>query len=453
MKSISNIISLALKECQPSAEDVEKLTKIAIETKSVVSCYISPKVVDVVFGGSFAKGTWLKDEVDIDIFIKIDNSVNDKEFGQLGEQVGLQSLKGYNPYLRYSDHPYVEAVINGIRVNVVPCYDVLKGKWQSAADRSPFHTEYIKHNLDDEQRNQVRLLKKFLKSVGIYGADIATGGFSGYVSEVMILKYGTFESVLHAMSNIGVENNVISIDKSDEYSAKNFKSQLIIIDPIDHRRNLGTAISAESVGKLVLAARSFLAKPSFDFFIKNEKEFAGNYEGLYPNLVIIEFSYKRRSPDVVWGQLKRSLNAISKQLELANFEVIRSICVTDQLETAVFVFLLDSVTLSAYTEKIGPKIFMKKETANFILKNQKKSLITWVDSEMRVSTLIQRETTNAKHFLKLLLTNKIESTGITKGLRGDIQRLFRIYSGDEQKINGLAKEAVRDLITSDQRIL
>ena len=92
MKSISNIISLALKECQPSAEDVEKLTKIAIETKSLVSRNISPKVVDVVFGGSFAKGTWLKDEVDIDIFIKIDNSVNDKEFGQLGEQVGLQSL-------------------------------------------------------------------------------------------------------------------------------------------------------------------------------------------------------------------------------------------------------------------------------------------------------------------------------------------------------------------------
>ena len=152
-------------------------------------------------------------------------------------------------------------------------------------------------------------------------------------------------------------------------------------------------------------------------------------------------------------RLKRSLNAISKQLELANFKVIRSICVTDQLETAVFVFLLDSITLSAYTEKIGPKIFMRKETANFILKNQKKSLITWIDSEMRVSTLIQRETTNAKHFLKLLLTNKIESTGITKGLRGDIQRLFRIYSGDDQKINGLAKEAVRDLITSDQRIL
>ncbi|MFZ0512128.1 MAG: CCA tRNA nucleotidyltransferase [Candidatus Nitrosopolaris sp.] len=452
MNSINTIISEALNQCQPSHEDVEYLTKTAIETKSLVSRYISPKVVDVIFGGSFAKGTWLKDEVDIDIFIKIDNSVNDKEFGHLGKDIGLQSLKGYNTYLRYSDHPYVEAVVNGIRVNVVPCYNVVKGKWKSAADRSPFHTDYIKLNLDDEKRNQVRLLKKFLKSFGVYGADIATGGFSGYVAELMILKYGSFESVLHAMSYIGPENNVISIDKPDESSVKKFESQLIIIDPIDHARNLGTAISAESIGKLVLAARSFLAKPSFDFFIKKEKKFSGNYKELYPNLLIVEFSYKRRSPDVIWGQLKRSLNAISKQLDLANFKVVRSICVTDEEETAAFVFLLESITLSTYTEKIGPKIFMMKETANFILTNQKKSLITWVDSEMRVSTLIPRETTNAMYFLKLLLTKKIESIGITKGLIGDIQRLFRIYSGEDQKINGIVMEAVKDLIISDQRI-
>ena len=452
MKSINNIISQALRQCQPLPDDVEKLTKIAIETRGLVSRYISPKVVEVIFGGSFAKGTWLKEEVDIDIFIKIDNSVNDKEFGQLGEQVGWQSLKGFNPYIRYSDHPYVEAVIDGIRVNVVPCYDVPKGKWKSAADRSPFHTDYMRNNLDDEKRNQVRLLKKFLKSIGVYGADIATGGFSGYVAEIMILKYGSFESVLHAMSNIGEENNVISIEKPDEHSVKNFKSQLIIIDPIDHKRNLGTAISAESIGKLVLAARSFLAKPSIDFFIKKEKKLVGNNMELYPNLVIVEFNYKKRSPDVIRGQLKRSLNAISKQLELANFRVVRSTCVTDEEETAAFGFLLESVTLSAYTQKIGPNIFMREETANFILKNQKKSLITWVDSEMRVSTLIRRKTTNAKHFLKLLLTKKIESTGITRGLVGDIQRLFRLYSGDDQKINGIAKEAVKELISSDQRI-
>jgi tRNA nucleotidyltransferase (CCA-adding enzyme) len=452
MKDFSSIIAQALDQCEPSPEDVKYLTKIAIETKTLVSRYRSPKVVDVVLGGSFAKGTWLKDEVDIDIFVKIDNSVSDKEFEQLGKEIGLQSLKGYKTFLRYSDHPYVEAIVSGVRVNIVPCYNVQKGKWRSAADRSPFHTDYIKKNLDDEKRNHVRLLKRFLKSMGVYGADIATEGFSGYVAEIIILKYGSFESVLQAMSCIGPENNVISIDSPDGSALKKFESQVIIIDPIDHNRNLGTAISSESIGKLVLAARAFLEKPSFDFFVKKEKRVYDHYNGLYPNLVIVEFSYKKRSPDVIWGQLKRSVNAISKQLCLANFKVVRSITVTDEEKNAAFVFLIESIKLPAFTQKIGPKIFMKEETANFILKSQKRSLITWVDREMRVSTVIPRSNTNAVDFLKLLLTNKIENIGIPKGLIGDIQRLFRIYSGDDQKLSEIVKEGVEDLITSDPLI-
>ena len=38
--------------------------------------------------------------------------------------------------------------------HIVPCYNVEKGKWISAADRSPFHTEYIKNNLDEEKENK-----------------------------------------------------------------------------------------------------------------------------------------------------------------------------------------------------------------------------------------------------------------------------------------------------------
>jgi tRNA nucleotidyltransferase (CCA-adding enzyme) len=59
--------------------------------------------------------------------------VSDKEFEQLDKEIGLQSLKGYKTILRYSDHPYVEAIVSGVRVNIVPYYNVQKGKWRSAA--------------------------------------------------------------------------------------------------------------------------------------------------------------------------------------------------------------------------------------------------------------------------------------------------------------------------------
>ena len=457
MTAISNtIISKAMQLCQPSPSEIKKLTMVACKVKNLVTKYSSPKIVEIVFGGSFAKGTWLKNDADIDIFVKLDASINNEEFEQLGKQIGLESLKMYKTRLRYSDHPYVEAFVKGNRVNVVPCYNVEQGKWKSAADRSPFHTEYIKNHLDEEKRNQVRLLKKFLKTFGIYGAEIATSGFSGYVAEILILKYGSFESVLHAISNINIredERNVISVDKADEDIIKTFQSHLIIVDPVDPRRNLGTAISAESVGKFMLAARAFLEKPSLKFFEKKDKKHA-NFSNklLYPNLLIIEFCYSERSPDVIWGQLKRSLNAISRQLNLAGFKVIRNICTTDEKKLAAFIFLLESLTLSSCVERVGPEIFRKDATARFISKNNRKSLLMWIDKETRVKSLIERRTKNATDYVKLLLSGRIESTGITKGLIIDIQTTLQIYTGDKRKIKGIIKDAITKTITTESII-
>ncbi|MGB7639024.1 MAG: CCA tRNA nucleotidyltransferase, partial [Nitrososphaeraceae archaeon] len=343
-----------------------------------------------------------------------------------------------------------------IRVNIVPCYNVEKGKWISAADRSPFHTEYIKNNLDEEKRKHVRLLKKFLKSVGVYGAEIATSGFSGYVTEILILKYGSFESVLQEISNISGregEKNVISIDKTDVDIIKTFQSQLIIVDPVDPRRNLGTAISAESVGKFLLAARAFLEKPSLNFFEKKDKKHVDFHnKRLYPHLLIIEFSYSERSPDVIWGQLKRSLTAVSKQLNLSGFKVIRDTCTTDEKKLAAFVFLLESPTISSYAERIGPEIFRRDATTSFITKNSKESLLMWVDKEMKVKRLVERRANSAKDYVKLLLSRRIESSGITKGLIIDIRSTLQIYTADERKIKGIVNDAVTEIVTTDSNI-
>jgi tRNA nucleotidyltransferase (CCA-adding enzyme) len=449
VNTVDSIISEALKQVQPSIEDVKKLTEIANETMKHVNQNINSSVVEVIIGGSFAKGTWIKEDVDIDIFVKFDTSIDDRQFRQFGELIGWESLKAFDPYVRFSDHPYVEAVIDGVRVNVVPCYDVPIGKWKSAADRSPFHTKYMNDHLDDDKKCQVRLLKKFLKSTGAYGADISTGGFSGYVAEIMTLKYGSLEQVLNVMSVMGPNENVISVYDYDDNNFI-FSSPLIIIDPIDQKRNLGAAISAATLGKFIICARSFLAKPSTDFFCKQQKTFFPNYELHNRNLLVLSFRYEKRSPDVLRGQLKKSSIAISKQLELAAFKVFRTTCVTDEKGSAAFGFLLESINLSKYTQKIGPKVLMKKETDNFVAGNQKDSLISWVDSEMRVRIAMRRRVTNAKQYLKYLLTRNIDRIGITKGLIEDVRKSFHLHSGDDLNTSGIVMEAVTDLLTSDQ---
>lgn len=449
---VSAVIAKAVSLCEPTKSEASKLTKVAQETKRLVESRVASldEVVDMVFGGSFAKGTWLRGDADIDIFVKIKPSVSVERFEVLGKSIGQEALKKHKPKLRYSDHPYVEAFVRGIRVNVVPCYNVEQGKWQSAADRSPFHTEYISSNFDDEKRMQARLLKKFFKGVGIYGAEISTGGFSGYVSEVLVLKYGSFENVLRAAADVQ-DRQVIAVGEYDSDIVKGFRSPVIIIDPIDSRRNLGTAISPESVGRFVLAARAFLASPSLQFF-REKKKHAKASAKLYPNVLVVEFAHKERSPDIIWGQLKRSLNAMAKQLEIADFIVLRSSCITDEKTSAALAFLLESITLPLYTKRKGPEVFRRKDTASFISDTKnKKPLVTWVDREMRVAMLVDRKATDARQFARSLLLDRIENSGVAKDLIADRKKL-RIYSGSERKIKGLALEAVGEVVSTEHLI-
>jgi tRNA nucleotidyltransferase (CCA-adding enzyme) len=449
---VSAVIAKALSLCEPTKSEASKLTKVAQEAKRLVESRVASldEVVDVVFGGSFAKGTWLPGDADIDIFVKIKPSVSVERFEVLGKSIGQEALKKHKPKLRYSDHPYVEAFVRGIRVNVVPCYNVEQGKWQSAADRSPFHTEYISSNFDDEKRMQARLLKKFFKGVGIYGAEISRGGFSGYVSEVLVLKYGSFENVLRTAADMQ-ERQVIAVGDYDSDIVKGFRTPVIIIDPIDSRRNLGTAISPESVGRFVLAARAFLASPSLQFF-REKKKHAKASAKLYPNVLVVEFTHKERSPDIIWGQLKRSLNAMAKQLEIADFIVLRSSCVTDEKTSATLAFLLESITLPPYTKRKGPEVFRRKDTASFISNTKnKKPLVTWVDREMRAAMLVDRKATDARQFARSLLLDRIENSGVAKDLIADRKKL-RIYSGSERKIKGLALEAVGEVVSTEHLI-
>jgi tRNA nucleotidyltransferase (CCA-adding enzyme) len=448
MPDPSTLIYKVLPLCEPTHSQERRIARVAQEAKTHVDSYVAQldDVVDVVFGGSFAKGTWLPDHADIDIFVKIKPSVGIEKFEEMGREIGSEALKSYGPKLRYSDHPYVEVFVKKVRVNVVPCYDVEQGKWQSAADRSPFHTRYISSNFDDEKRRQARLLKKFLKSVGIYGAEISTEGFSGYVSEVLVLKYSSFENLLRAAAD-WQEKQIIAVSDYDSDFVRVSNSPVIIIDPVDSRRNLGTAISPESVAKFMLAARKFLEKPSLDFF-KEGKYRRGTIK-LLPNVLVVEFSHEKKSPDIIWGQLKRSLSAIAKQLELAHFEVLRSSCVTDEKSSAALAFLLESITLPPYTKRKGPEVFRRKDTASF-LSNRKKPLASWVDREMRIAMVIERRATDARKFVKSLLINHRENSGVSKDL---IVNKLQIYSGSDRKIiKGLAKKAIGDVVSTERLI-
>ena len=434
------VLDQAKKISIPTEKEQEKIKKISESALQLVKEQAAkyPEVIGVELGGSYAKGTWLSGEVDLDIFVKLKKDTDEKRFEVVGKEIGFNSLRKFKPYVRYSEHPYVEAIIDDTRVNVVPCYDVEAGQWKSAADRSSFHTKYILQSLDQSKKDDVRLLKKFLIGIGIYGAEIAKEGFGGYVAEVLVKHYGSFLGVLEVASNF-TQHQVIG------NPTKKFETALIIIDPIDSNRNLGTAISAESVGKFILASRKFLKKPSLSFFRAKPRQL--NRKNLQ-NTIIVRFNYKKRSPDIVWGQIKRAANAVSGQLRLAGFEVLRSSAVTDEKSEVALLFLLRSLKIEKHMIKKGPDVFKRKESENYIAKNSKKTQLMWIDESAKILSLQERVHYDARPFLQYLLRKNLSSSGIPRGLVLDIRKGFKVLNG-KQAVSKSIKKALSELITTD----
>ena len=426
------------------AKTVERSkTRIAEMALGLVNEAIAeyPEIVGAEFGGSFAKGTWLPKDADVDIFVRFKKSTPEEQFEKIARKVGFGALGEFSPYVRYSEHPYVEARVRGTTINVVPFYDIKAGEWKSSADRSPFHTEYMSRALTRKMRNEVRVLKAFLKSNGIYGAEIAKQGFSGYVSEVLVLHFGSFENVIMAVSKIR-ENETVG------KAGKKFDTSLVIIDPVDENRNLAAAISDESIGKFILVCRAFKKKPGGGFFKHKRPRVSKKH---WKNVLSVRFGIKPRSPDIVWGQIKRATATLNTQLEQAGFTVLRSRAYTDQRKEAGLLFFLESTKISEIYAKSGPDFFREDSSENFISKNLSNAGMMWVGNDKKIVSLEKRKYTDADRFVTNFLKNNL-LTGMPKGLQDDLRRGFKVTTG-EKGLGKSIKEAASELISTDGTLL
>ena len=436
----SDVLKKAKEIAIPNHRQRKKVDKIAGQVFSLVSNEAEKQksVVSVHFGGSYAKETWTSEKIDIDIFVKFKTATTEKNFEKIGRKIGFDSLKKFKPYVRYSEHPFVEANIDGVGVNVVPCYDVKKGMWKSAADRSTFHTEFMSEKLSGQMKDDIRILKYFLNINKMYGAEIAKQGFSGYVCEVLVYYLGSFENVLKKMAKLQ-KNEMIG------ESPRKFESPMVIIDPIDRNRNLGAAISMDNVTNFILVARNFLKKNSISYF--KEKSKLSIPKGFAKNILVIQFIYKKRSDDIIYGQIKRAANSIESQLNKEGFNVLRNDSLAYGENIAGLIFLLESITISKNEIRTGPEVFSSDFSSKFININSKKSKLMWTDRDGKLQSLQTRRYQNAKSFLNDLIKNHLGESGIPKGLRADFKTKFKISTGVQRNIS--VKKSISRLLTTN----
>src|ERR1051326_9508013 len=97
---MKNILEQARKIAVPDKQEEEKIGALAKKLLDLVKKEAGKysEVTSVELGGSYAKGTWLKGKLDLDIFVKMTKETDEKRFEEIGIKIGLDSMKKYHHY-------------------------------------------------------------------------------------------------------------------------------------------------------------------------------------------------------------------------------------------------------------------------------------------------------------------------------------------------------------------
>lgn len=456
MPEYQKIFKEVLKKIKPRPEEKKKIESLAKKALKLTNKKVKKYKAKAILAGSITRDTWLPDKKEFDVFVLFPPNMKEKQMEELGLEVGkaiISQLKG-DYTIEYAEHPYVSGLVDGIDIDIVPCFEVKSTEQlKSAVDRTPFHVRYIEKNLPLKLSDEVRLLKQFLKADEIYGADAKTLGFSGYVCELLIIKYKSFVNVLKA----AVEwrpGEIIDLEefyKKEDYSKlrKQFKNQvLVLIDPTDKKRNTAAALTAESFFKFKKSAKLFLSKPSTKLFFARdiepltEKELIELQARRRMELIFVKFTPPKVVPDILYPQLRRFAERLQSILEETKYEfkVLRRDVYTDEKDLAVVLLEMEISKLPIIQKRVGPLVFDFDDSRRFIEKY--KEYKPFVEDNLWVVE-VKRKFLTARDKLKDTLSESLEvlkAKGIPNHIASQIVKGFEIFSENDKLMELVKKD-------------
>jgi len=420
MEKVEEVLAEALARIKPSPEEEMKNKELAEALARRLQEKI-PDEIKVELVGSVAKGTALKGEGDIDLFLLFPKEkYSHRDLAIIGLDYAKHALSpGAKWQIGYAEHPYLKTKVNGKKVEIVPAFKIESSEeLGSAADRSPLHTQYILKHLSEKQKDDVRLLKKFLKRLAVYGAEVKVEGFSGYLCELLILSSGSFIKLVEDARFW--REPVIDLEHayaSETEARKQFSfAPLVVIDPVDAERNVAAAVSETSLSKFILACRSFLRNPSLEFFFESTpkitpeklKEMRKRLLGRdTPHDFVMRFKAPNVVPDILWPQLRRTARIFFDRLNAAGFEVFDYTYWTDEKKSCIIVFELTVHSLPCVEKVVGPELHHIEGVEDFIKKHRNPFAGPWVGGN-RLYAARKRRFTRAKDLIDYIAKHPSE---------------------------------------------
>ena len=433
-----------LEKITPKKEEYIKIEALSreLEQKIAIACQNEGINAVVRVEGSVAKDTWLGENPDIDIFMRLPTSIPRKNLGDVGLRIAKKAAGKAEQIERFAEHPYLQIFVQGYKVDIVPCYDAKRGEWQSATDRTPFHTDYIRQKLGKELLGEVRLLKKFMQGINVYGAEIKVGGFSGYLCELLIIKYGSFAGVIRAFAQYS-RRVVIDIegayaDRENEIALL-FPEPLVIIDPVDKGRNVASAVQPQKLYTFVGATRAFLKNPSEDFFytpkpaVLSSEALKNKLGSRGSSMVFLVIGELNAVPDVLWGQLYRSKRSLRTLIEINDFKVLKDAVWSNEKSQSVFMFELEQQVLPDVKKHMGPPLERDAECEKYLSKYGSNELVIsgpYIE-DGRWMVDLPRKNADAVVLLKDKLADGGKNAGISDLIAKAIQKNLKVIVNEE----------------------
>ncbi len=439
LNSLEDLLNSVLSTIRPSRSERLKIGRIAarVLATALKAAKKSGLGVSVEVHGSYAKDTWLAGEADLDLFLMFDPSLSLERGLNEGLKLARKIARELGAETRecYAAHPYIEAVIEDLIIDIVPAFRVEKANQvRTPVDRTRLHTVYVLKRLKREQRDEVRLLKRFMKGVGVYGAEVRVMGFSGYLCELLVIAYGSFLGVLREAVRWKPYRTVVDIEGHYDRSRipPKLSGPLIVVDPVDPERNAAAAVSEETLWRFIAAAKAFLKRPSSSFFFPRHsvpqlEDLVRAIEKRGTYIFALIFPRPNYPEDAVWGQLRKSERGLRKFFERIGIEVYG---ITSWLcgEHAVILVEVPNAELPPVELHKGPPVCSEHED-RFISK--------YLSGSDTVAGPFLREgrwyVLRRRRFTRVvdILVSRISEVGLAAAIRKAVSKDLRVLEGKE----------------------
>jgi len=456
MKSIEGIIDEVKGRVVPTEDEREKMLRDVENVRAKIESAFSKTAypVEVLIEGSVAKDTWLRRETDVDIFIRFPPDYEKEEIAGVTISTAKDLWGEERCVERYAEHPFVTVHVKGLKFDVVPCFKSKPGEWKSATDRTPYHTEFVRANLSRDERDEARLLKRFAKGIGIYGAEIKVGGFSGLLCELLVYHFKSFQKTIEAMISF---KPPLLIDPMNYYLGREreanriFNFGLMVVDPSDERRNVAAAVTQTKLSEMIAASSAFRKDPSIRFFFpvrraRKEKELKRVIRQEKRQFLALELGEINAPPDIFWGQLYSARDKILGIMKNADFNVTRIMAWTDEGTCSFIVMELESRILPPLRQKVGPPVGSPHTQRYMDIYASGRDVVgPWIQGE-RFFIMVRRKYVDASAYLKKAVVEYARSGGMPSLIAQRLKSGVKIL--EDEHVSTLAKneEAAR-LIT------